>query len=522
MTAIAPLPPESTNPVDVAPLRSPVEISQSSERRREWRRWYHQRAVVVDLIVIAAAIGLAQVVTAWAMADRYDNGTIGLGLSALLGLASAVTWTIALAVFHTRDVGLVNAGSEEYRRVVTATLAVFGLGTMLVSIGATLGVPLYSSIRESSAVQVWSLIALLAGLAGLPFGRYLLRRHLGKRRARGELLPRVLALGTPRSVAHFCESVARSTPLGYSVTGVCVPQFEGELGSVLDTVVGRVPVLGDETSVELALQVTGADALAVTSVDQIDPAQLRTLAWTLDSLDVDMILVPGLMDIAASRVKLRPIDNLPAMRIDRPRYDGAPAIGKRLFDIVVGLAALIVTAPLLLLAAVAIKFDDRGPVIFRQTRVGHRGRTFRILKFRTMTADAEAKKEIELASACSADAVFFKSACDSRVTRIGRYLRATSIDELPQLFNVIAGSMSLVGPRPLVEGEGASVAHYIERRGLLKPGMTGLWQVSGRSDVSDDERVRLDHSYVDNWSCGRDFMIIMATVRAVLSRNGAY
>jgi exopolysaccharide biosynthesis polyprenyl glycosylphosphotransferase len=393
---------------------------------------------------------------------------------------------------------------------------------MFVTIGATLGIPLCRDIRDSSAVQVWSLVALLAGVAAVPLGRFLVRRHLGKRRARRELLPRVLVLGAPRSVEKFCESLARSTPLGYSVTGVCMPRFEGELGSVLETAVGRVPVLGNETSVELALQVTGADALAVTSFDEIDPTYLRTLAWTLDSLDVDMVLVPGLMDIAASRVKLRPINDLPAVRIDRPRYDGAPAFGKRLFDITVGLAALVATAPVLLLAAVAIKLDDGGPVIFRQTRVGHRGRTFRIFKFRTMTIDADARKEAERAVTGSSAAVFFKSACDSRVTRVGRLLRATSIDELPQLFNVLGGSMSLVGPRPLVVGEGASVDHYIERRGLLKPGMTGLWQVSGRSDVSDEERVRLDHCYIDNWSGGRDLAIIMATVRAVLKRKGAY
>ena len=521
MTIIAPPPPESPNPVDVATRQHPVEIAHGSGRR-DAKRWYHRRAVAIDLFVVVVAIALAQAATAWAMADRYHDSTIGLGSSALLGLALAGTWAISLAAFHTRDVALVDAGSEEYRRVVLATVAVFGLGTMLVTTGATFGITLYSNIHESFPVQVWSLISLLAGSAGLPLGRYLLRRILGRRRARGELVPRVLALGTPRSVAHFCQSLAQSTPLGYSVTGVCVPQFDGNLGSVLDTVVGSVPVLGDEESVELALRVTGADALVVTSLDQIDPDRLRMLAWTLDSLEVDMILVPGLMDVAASRVKLRPIHNLPAVRIDRPRYDGPPALGKRLFDIAVGLTALVATAPLLVLAAVAIRLDDGGPVIFRQTRVGHRGKIFRIFKFRTMMVDADAKKGAEVANACSTNAVFFKSAADSRITRIGRYLRATSIDELPQLLNVLGGSMSLVGPRPLVHGEGASVEHFIERRGLVKPGMTGLWQVSGRSDVSDDERVRLDHSYVDNWSSSQDFMIIMATVRAVLQRKGAY
>jgi lipopolysaccharide/colanic/teichoic acid biosynthesis glycosyltransferase len=189
---------------------------------------------------------------------------------------------------------------------------------------------------------------------------------------------------------------------------------------------------------------------------------------------------------------------------------------------VFGVCALIAVVPLLMAIAVMIKFDDRGPVMFRQTRVGQHGKPFRIFKFRTMTVNADARKDAERAAANVTDGVFFKSATDSRVTRVGRLLRATSLDELPQLFNVMGGSMSIVGPRPLVPGEGGSVEHFLARRGLMKPGMTGLWQVSGRSDVSDDERVRLDHSYVDNWSSATDLLIVIKTVRAVLQRRGAY
>jgi lipopolysaccharide/colanic/teichoic acid biosynthesis glycosyltransferase len=160
-------------------------------------------------------------------------------------------------------------------------------------------------------------------------------------------------------------------------------------------------------------------------------------------------------------------------------------------------------------------------VIFRQSRVGHRGRSFRIFKFRTMRVDAEAHEEAER-EATGHSGVFYKSACDSRITRVGKFLRASSIDELPQLFNVLGGSMSIVGPRPLVPGEGDSVEDFVERRGLVKPGITGLWQISGRSDVSEEERIRLDHSYVDNWSCIQDLHIVWRTARAVLKRDGAY
>jgi lipopolysaccharide/colanic/teichoic acid biosynthesis glycosyltransferase len=185
------------------------------------------------------------------------------------------------------------------------------------------------------------------------------------------------------------------------------------------------------------------------------------------------------------------------------------------------MVALMAAMPIILMAAVAIKLDDRGPVLFRQERVGLRGNRFRIFKLRTMVGDADARRDVELV-AVTDSGVFFKSACDSRVTRVGRFLRASSIDELPQLFNVLGGSMSVVGPRPLVPGEGESVEDFIERRKLVKPGMTGLWQISGRSDLSEDERIRLDHSYVDNWSCVMDLIIVWRTVRAVLKREGAY
>ena len=208
-------------------------------------------------------------------------------------------------------------------------------------------------------------------------------------------------------------------------------------------------------------------------------------------------------DMAGPRLKLRPIDNLPLFHVARPRHDGPPKYGKRLFDLVFGTVALAVASPVLLAAAVAIKLDNGGPVFFRQDRVGYQGRLFRIIKFRTMTVDAEEMKAQERASAHTERRVFFKSAEDSRITRVGKLLRSTSIDELPQILNVLAGSMSIVGPRPLVPGEGESVEHFVQRRALVNLGMTGLWQVSGRSDVSDEERIRLDHSYVDNWSVVR-------------------
>jgi exopolysaccharide biosynthesis polyprenyl glycosylphosphotransferase len=279
--------------------------------------------------------------------------------------------------------------------------------------------------------------------------------------------------------------------------------------------------LGNGESVESALRLTSADALAVAAVEHLGHARMKKLVWRLEALGIDLIVVPGVTDIAGTRLQMRPIDNLPLFHIAPPRQDGPSAVAKRVLDLVLGAAALFAALPILLIAAAAIKLDDSGPVMFRQDRVGLHGKRFRIFKFRTMVVDAEARKDAEKAATDDAS-IFYKSACDSRITRVGRFLRASSIDELPQLFNVLGGAMSMVGPRPLVPGEGASVDDFLERRGLVKPGITGMWQISGRSDLSEEERIRLDHSYVDNWSPVLDLLIVWRTVRAVLKREGAY
>jgi exopolysaccharide biosynthesis polyprenyl glycosylphosphotransferase len=237
-----------------------------------------------------------------------------------------------------------------------------------------------------------------------------------------------------------------------------------------------------------------------------------------------MIVVPGMADIAGPRLKVRPIDNVPLFHIARPEHDSGPArYGKRLFDLAFASVALVLLIPVFIAVALAIKLDDRGPVFFRQERPGLQGKSFRILKFRTMSVDPDAGKQVQHAGVEASEEIFFcKSESDGRVTRVGRFLRKTSLDEISQLFNVLSGAMSIVGPRPLIPGEGLSVEYYLERRALVKPGITGLWQISGRSAVSADERIRLDHSYVDNWSLMWDMVIVLRTVRAVLKRRGAY
>jgi exopolysaccharide biosynthesis polyprenyl glycosylphosphotransferase len=467
--------------------------------------------LLVDTIAVVAAVFVASI-------GRFglpDNNHAAVGLTwaavAIYSVALAVVWLTALGVQHSRDLTLVGVGVEEYRLVLIATLWVFGI------------VAAAGLLAREQMARGYLVIAFPVGLVGLLSGRHLLRRHLAKKRAQGKFMNHVVVLGTRDTVESLCTSFARSKDAGYKVIGACIPGFDGNGGYVLRTPAGEIPVLGDENTVEQALRRSGADALAVAAAERLGPGSVRKLLWCLDPLRVDMIVVPGMMDIAGPRLKVRPIDNLPLFHIARPRHDNSSSRNaKRLFDVAFASVALLFAIPVFVAVAVAVKLDDGGPLLFRQQRRGLHRRTFRILKFRTMSGTPDAISD-SAASADASDGIFFgKSVSESRVTRVGRFLRKTSIDELPQLFNVLAGSMSVVGPRPLRLGEAESVADFIERRALVKPGMTGLWQISGRSDVSSEERVRLDYSYVDNWSCADDMLIVLRTVRAVLKRRGAY
>jgi exopolysaccharide biosynthesis polyprenyl glycosylphosphotransferase len=260
----------------------------------------------------------------------------------------------------------------------------------------------------------------------------------------------------------------------------------------------------------------------VAASESFGSEQVRRLAWTLEGSGVAIALVPALTDVAGPRIHIRPVAGLPLMYVEEARFSGPKLVAKTVVDVIGSSLALILLSPLLVVVALAIKLGDRGPVFFRQQRVGLAGQSFRVWKFRSMIVGADAKISEARQTAAQPDDVFYKSAADPRITPIGRFIRRTSIDELPQLFNVLAGQMSIVGPRPLVPGEGAEVGNFLERRMLVRPGITGLWQVSGRSNVQAEERIRMDFYYVENWSFAGDLVIMARTVRAVLSQRGAY
>jgi exopolysaccharide biosynthesis polyprenyl glycosylphosphotransferase len=309
------------------------------------------------------------------------------------------------------------------------------------------------------------------------------------------------------------------------VIGVCVTQSPRSVDADSESLlaIDGVPVLGGLDNVAEIVRTSGADTVAITATASFGPSAVRKLSWELEDTDAELILAPALTNIAGPRIHTQPVAGLPLIHVDRPTYRGANRILKKSFDVAGSLLLVLLFSPVLLAVAVAIKLTSSGPVFFRQERVGINGDIFRMIKFRSMVVDAESRLEkLQAENRDAGNVVLFKMKNDPRVTTVGRFIRRFSIDELPQLFNVVIGDMSLVGPRPPLKSEVDLYGDEARRRLLVKPGMTGLWQVSGRSDLTWDDTVRLDVYYVENWSITGDMVIIWKTAKAVVSPSGAY
>ncbi len=358
------------------------------------------------------------------------------------------------------------------------------------------------------------IVALPLGLVLLLLGRLLTRQWVQRQRLHGHLRHRVVVVGDHAAATALAAQLAREPYAGFSLVGVCLP-----VGSAGETPEG-LPVLG---GIEETLDVVrrhGADTVAVAASSDVAPDLVRRLAWSLEGSGVDLVVAPAVTDVAGPRIAVRPVGGLPLLYVDEPTFTGGTRVLKRGIDLVGAGIGLLLLSPLLLGVAAAIRLTSKGPALFRQTRIGKDGAEFRVVKFRTMYSDAETRRA-ELSHANETDGLLFKIADDPRITPLGRALRRASIDELPQLLNVVRGDMSLVGPRPLPVKDSDFEGH-VRRRLLARPGITGLWQVSGRSDTSWDDAVRLDLYYVENWSLSLDLAILMRTVLAVFRGEGAY
>ncbi|MGH3680049.1 MAG: sugar transferase, partial [Natronosporangium sp.] len=362
-------------------------------------------------------------------------------------------------------------------------------------------------------------ISFLAGMVTLIAGRYLANKRLHRARERGRgWSRRVLVVGDAAHVLELVQQLSKGAYTGYQVVGACIPDA---LFAPQPQRLGDVPVVGSFRSIVEDATEVGADTVAVAASGELTASRLRRLGWQLEGTEIDLVVTPALANVAGPRIHTQPVAGLPMIHVEAPEFRGVRKVVKDLFDRALALTLLLLTAPLWLLVAVAVRLDSRGPVLFRQTRVGRGGREFHLLKFRTMVTGAHALRAV-LADRSHGDGLLFKIRNDPRVTRVGRWLRRWSLDELPQLVNVVAGQMSLIGPRPPLPEEVARYDGDVARRLLVKPGITGLWQVSGRSDLSWEDGVRLDLYYVENWSLAADLVILCKTVGAVLRQRGAY
>jgi exopolysaccharide biosynthesis polyprenyl glycosylphosphotransferase len=404
---------------------------------------------------------------------------------------------------------VVGSGAPEYRRVVNATLLLFG------------GVAIISYIFDLELARGYVAVAFPVGMLLLLGWRFAARQFIVRLRKRGRLSRRLVIIGGPGEALQLQQSFARAPSAGFSPIGAVLPgrSLHSPSGDELP-----LPVLSVDRSVPAILDVLLRHEVEVVAVTGggLSPRLMRALSWELADNSISLILAPALTDVAGPRIHSHPVADLPLIHVSTPRLDGFSAALKRTFDIVGAGLGLILVSPLILATAIAIKLDDGGPVFFRQTRMGREHQPFTMLKFRSMAIDAEARLA-ELENHAGRDAgngVLFKMKEDPRITRVGRFIRAYSIDELPQLVNVLLGTMSVVGPRPPLASEVEQYGPDARRRLTVKPGITGLWQVSGRSDLSWEESVRLDLYYVENWSLVQDLIIIARTVRVVLTRDG--
>jgi exopolysaccharide biosynthesis polyprenyl glycosylphosphotransferase len=472
---------------------------------RRWQRVYARQLACLDAAAIISAVSIALVVRFGQSVDSSLASGVGRGVTYLTAaIVLCLLWSASLAVQRSYEGQIIGGGPEEYRRVFRASAWLW----------ASVAVAAY--VTKTDFARGFVAIAFPLGTALIFLSRWWSRRWLARLRASKDTWShRVLILGDAAHVGHLIAELRRSPGAGYAVVGVCMP---GGLGQ---SDVDGVPVVGSLTTVVHAIDTMSADTVAVTATPGITAPILRRLAWELEQRDVDMVLAPALTDVAGPRIHVQPIAGLPLLHVAQPEFTGPRRIIKSTFDRGTAVLAVLLLSPLLLVIAVIVKVTDRGAVLFRQTRVGRTGEEFCAYKFRSMVVDAE-HRLTDLQRANQGAGVLFKMRDDPRVTRIGRALRRYSLDELPQLFNVIKGDMSLVGPRPPLPAEVAQYPAEMRRRLLVKPGITGLWQVSGRSDLSWDESVRLDLYYVENWSLTSDLIILWRTVKAVIRGSGAY
>jgi exopolysaccharide biosynthesis polyprenyl glycosylphosphotransferase len=461
--------------------RTPVKVPGAT-----WEAGYRRAVLLTDLVLIAVSLRVGLVLT---------NGNLAGHLPGMLAAMTATVLLGSLCACRVWEQRVLGQGVQEFRRLghgVLAAAVVLGLTALAIDVGG---------------FRPWVFGVIPATGLCLLISRCALRRVLHARRRRGLSMHPVLVAGSLDEVVDLIERTRRECRYGWSVSGVCIP---GATTADRPREVHGVPVVGGLGDVSELVLRGGYRVVAVAHDAHWTRRRLRDLAWDLEGAPAELVVAPALLEVTGPRLHVEPVYGLTLLRVSQPTCTGPRWVVKGMLDRISACLALVVLAPLLLGVALAIKLEDGGPVFFRQQRVGKAGELFQMVKFRSMVVAAEQRRTAREATSQGAG------------TRVGAVLRRYSLDELPQLVNVVAGDMSVVGPRPPLPAEVERYAMVAHRRLLVKPGLTGLWQISGRSDLSWEEIVRLDLRYVENWSLAMDLVIIWKTAGAVLRGNGAY
>lgn len=496
--------PDAVEPSDSESRALPGPASaQAMSGPKGWSRKYQRRLAISDAFVVVLVMVVAQ-----AVRFGWDPQAPVAGPSAppywFVSVTIAVLWLLNLTWTSSREPRILGHGPQEFQRVVSASWYTFAV------------IAIVGFLTQWQISRGYLLFALPLGTVVLLVYRAAWRAWIHAQRDAGELQAQVLVAGPLRTSEQMIRRLRQARRAGYNVVGVCLPPTSrGELASDL----ADVPVLGViDRAVEVAQEV-GAEYILLSGNDEMSLSEARRLGWALEGTGIGLIVAPAMVDIAGPRVMMSPVEGLPLLHVDPAQFSGSKYLIKSLVDRAATVMILLVLALPMLAVALGVRLTSPGPSLFKQQRIGLDGKPFNMLKFRSMVQGAEARLQEVVGGEIG---LYYKAVDDPRVTGLGRFLRKYSIDELPQLWNVLRGDMSLVGPRPQVPAEVEQYNDLAHRRLLVKPGMTGLWQVSGRSALAPEEAIRLDAYYAENWSLGGDLLIIVRTIHAVVTTSGAY
>ena len=463
-----------------------------------------RRLLIGDGIAVIWAVTGAHLTAYGRFGQAGSGGNVRLdatfiATSLLVGLA----WLALLWLGESRHPIVLGSGAEEYRRVVSASFR----------LGAVVAVVAY--LTESPVGRGYLLLVIPAGLLALLANRWAWRQRLNKSRNAGHELQNAIVVGTTTDqVAEVERRLHTQDAPQWRVVGrVLQAPFVGERR--IDGTTATV----DAKAVLSAAKEHEARIIIIAGGESLVPGTLRELGWSLRGTGTDLAVAPSVVDVAGPRIHVRPVAGLALLHLEEPSFSRGGLLIKRAVDVLGSTIGLVVLAPFLLVIGIMVRSTSPGPALFRQERIGYDGSTFLIYKFRTMVRGADAELHWLLAAQGKGERPLFKVDNDPRITRLGKLLRAYSLDEFPQLLNVLRGDMSLVGPRPQVDAEVALYSSTHRRRLLAKPGMTGLWQVSGRNEIAWEDAAELDLYYVENWSIGLDLVLLLRTFAVVLRGN---